>query len=181
MKMTGLGLVAALALATAAPVVAQEATTTEPPAEVATTEGLTIAGVRVGNPFDASTWWDGSEGHHDVETASLDVDFVDPEFWFSFFDAETHSRNHMALMNPATWGQFMHPATYVKMADVTTWMKWVDLDSYEPILDIQNYAYWMQPGAYEHMVKVDHYAQLADLGNYGTMFTEAFGYMLPKE
>jgi len=180
MKLSGLGLVAALALATAAPVAAQETTAETTTDTTDTTEHLTIAGVRVGNPFDASSWWDGSEGHHDVETAELNVDFADPEFWFSFFDAETHSRNHMAMTNPATWGQFMNPATYMKMADVNTWMKWMDVASYEPVLDLQNYAYWVQPGAYMHMAEMDHYGQLLETDAYVEMFASAFDYLMPE-
>lgn len=180
MKNTALGLVAALALA-AAPAMAQETTTPEvaaPAAPAAETNELAYAGIRWGNPFDPSTWWDGAEGANHMD-ATVEVDFADPDFWFGFFDAETHSKNHMAFTNPATFGQFMNPNTYMKMANLNTWMKWFDLASYEPLVDVQNYAYWMQPGAYMHVVEVEHYAQMLELDNYVDFFNSSVEGYLP--
>ena len=135
----------------------------------AETSDLTIGGVRIGNPFDSSTWWDGSEGKHDMHTASVDINFADPAFWMGFMKPEEHSMRHMAFTNPGTWAQFMSPKTYAKMADVNVWMKWADMASYDVVLDPQTYAYWAQPGAYLHAMKAENYGQMLESENYATL------------
>lgn len=126
----------------------------------AESDATSIAGVRLANPFDSSTWYDASTC--DMMNAKIDFNFADPSFWVSFINPETHSCNHMALTNPATYGQFFEVSTYTDMMDPAVWMKWVDLDTYKPVAKAQTIAYWMQPGAYMHAVKVEHYTQLAD-------------------
>lgn len=163
MKYTALGLAAALTVATTSTAFAE--TSSE--------------GFKFTNPFDVSAWYDASHGKHDMENATLEVDFADPDFWFSFVNPETHSRNHMALTNPETWGQFMNPQTYWKMTNLDTWGKWLDGDSYSVLLEGETYAYWMQPGAYMHAVEVGHYAQMLNPEAYVGMFQSAFNYALP--
>lgn len=151
-------------------------------AAIAETDSMNIAGYRIANPFDSSTWWDGAEGKADMASASVDVNFADPDFWFGFMKPEEHSVRHMAFTNPATWAQFMRPATYAKMADVDTWMKWADLASYDVVTDPQTYAYWSQPGAYMHVMKAEHYGQAMSPDAYGAVVSAAldlFGMTMP--
>jgi len=120
---------------------------------------LEIAGVRVGNPFDSATWWDGAT-HEMGETVV--INFADPDFWMSIPDPATHSSLHGAFTNPETWGQMLKFETYANMMDRDIWMKWADLETYDVLRDPQTFAYFMQPGAFQHLLNVEHYSQLAN-------------------
>ncbi len=125
--------------------------------------GWQIAGIRIANPLDSNTWWDGSEQKHGD---TITLSFADPEFWMNIPNPKTHSRIHGAMTNPQTWAQFMKVETYSSMMDVKVWQKWLDVKSYDVLLDPQTYAYWMQPGAYMHLANVDHYAQMINPSAY---------------
>ena len=122
------------------------------------TNAFEIGGVRFGNPFDSSTWWDGST-HEMNET--ITINFADPEFWMSIPNPESHSNMHGAFTNPATWGQMLEVETYTNMMDRDVWAKWLDTSNYDVLRDPQTYAYFMQPGAFQHLLNVEHYTQLA--------------------
>lgn len=145
--------------------------------ETATTgdKVLTIAGIRIGNPIDPSTWWDAHDSAHD--TAPVQVNFADPGFWMGFIDPERHSAMHMTFTNPATMAQFMKPETYSNMLDYGTWMSWMDIDNYKPMFQAQTWAYWMQPGAYAHMFDVNSYAQMIDPAAYEQVWNTALDTM----
>jgi hypothetical protein len=148
----------------------------------AETSEMRIAGVRIGNPFDSSTWWDAAEGKHDMHHASVEINFADPAFWLGFVTPEEHSVRHMAFTNPATWAQFMDPRTYANMADVDTLAKWMDPASYAVLTEPQTYAYWAQPGAYMHVMRAENYGQMLEADNYGKLADGAlkvFGMTMP--
>jgi len=137
---------------------------------------LEFMGVRIGNPIDPSTWWDGHG--ENASTEPLDINPMDPEFWVAFVDPDMHSRLHATFTNPATMGQFLKADTYTAMMDMGIMMKWMDLDSFAPLYDAQTYAYWMQPGAYTHMLNLENYSQMIDLANYTAVLdtaAETFG------
>ena len=134
-----------------------------------TSKGWQIAGIRIANPFDSKTWWDGSEQKHGD---TVTFNFADPEFWMSIPNPKSHSRIHGAITNPQTWAQFMKVETYSNMMDVNVWKKWLDVKSYDVLRDPQTYAYWMQPGAYMHLANVDHYAQIINPNAYTKMFEQ---------
>ena len=118
---------------------------------------LEFMGVRIGNPIDPSTWWDGAAEHADhAAMEPIEINPVDPEFWMAFIDPQKHSRVHATFTNPATMAQFLKADTYTAMMDMGTMMKWMDMDSYAPMYDPQTYAYWKQPGAYGHMLNLDN-------------------------
>ncbi len=133
---------------------------------------MEIAGVRIGNPFDSSTWW---EGPSHIENETVAINFADPEFWINFADPAKHSFSHTALSDPGTWAQMMTPETYIEMMNVSTWAKWFDVDSYEVLLDPQTYAYWAQPGAYGHLFIVEFYTERFNPFAYGEMADAALG------
>ncbi|MEE9389244.1 MAG: hypothetical protein V3U96_11605 [Paracoccaceae bacterium] len=131
-----------------------------------------IGGVRIGNPFDRSTWWDGSTAE---AGDTIVINFADPDFWMSFPDPDKHSFVHTAMSDPASWAQMMTPETYINMMNVETWAKWLDTDSYEVLLDPQTYAYWAQPGAYGHLVELEFYTERFNPLAYGEMADAALG------
>lgn len=128
-------------------------------AEEKSSEGWQIGGVRIANPLDSSTWWEGPKAEHKEE---LTVNFADPDFWMSIPNPKTHAIIHGAMTNPETWAQFLDIKTYTNMLDTKVLEKWLNPNTYEVLGDPQTYAYWLQPGAYKHLVDVDHYAQLAN-------------------
>ncbi len=131
--------------------------------------GPSIYGVKIGNPINPATWWDGSEG---TEHAAMGVKVnpMDPTFWMSFIDPKTHSTMHHAFTNPATYAQFTEVKTYTNMMDFDAVKKWVQPGTYAVLIDPQTYAYWMQPGAYTHIVKPSNYASLIDVSAYREVF-----------
>ncbi len=129
-----------------------------------------IGGVRFGNPFDSSTWWDGSE--HGVGETVV-INFADPEFWMQIPNPETHSSLHGAFTNPETWGQMLKMETYANMMDKDVWMKWTDLENFKTLRDPQTIAYFLQPGAYQHLVNKEHYAQLLNKEAYVSVADDA--------
>ncbi len=135
----------------------------------ANAEGYQIAGVRIANPFDSATWWEGDK-HKAGETIELNI--ADPDFWMAIPNPDKHSKLHGALTNPATWGQLLKVETYVKMFDLDVWAKWADAKSYDVLIDPQTYAYWAQPGAYQHLLNVEHYTQIAKPEAYGTILDD---------
>jgi hypothetical protein len=132
---------------------------------------LTIAGVRVGNPFDSSTWWDGHETAGEDEMVR--INFADPRFWVGFIDPDRHSAMHATFTNPATMAQFFELETYSAMMDFGTWMSWMDVDNYRPLIQAQTYAYWMQPGAFAHLLDTGNYAQMVSLDAYEAVLNTA--------
>lgn len=164
MKKIIIALAATTALTTGA--FAQDATTTTD----ATAKELNIGGVRIGNPFDKSTWWSIKE----AEDEKIVVNFTDPEFYINFFNPKTHAGIHAGITNPADWAQLMKVETYANMLDYTKWSKWIEGDTYAPLLDLQNYAYWMQPGAYAHDFDISHYAKMFDVNAYGAIVDATF-------
>ncbi len=135
----------------------------------ANAEGYQIAGVRIANPFDSATWWEGAK-HEAGET--IEMNFADPDFWMAIPDPEQHSKMHGAFSNPATWGQFMKLDIYKKMVDLKVLKKWGKADTYDVLLNPQTYAYWMQPGAYQHLLNVEHYSQIAKPEAYGSLLDD---------
>lgn len=135
-------------------------------------EGYQIAGVRIANPFDSATWWEGAK-HQDGE--SIEMNFVDPDFWMAIPDPKTHSVMHGAFTNPATYGQFMKLDLYKKMVDTDVLKKWIEAETYDVLLDPQTYAYWMQPGAYQHLLNFEHYAQIVKPEAYGSLLDDMVG------
>lgn len=138
----------------------------------ANAEGYQIAGVRIANPFDSATWWEGSK-HEAGET--VEMNFMDPDFWMAIPNPEKHSKMHGAFTNPATYGQFMKLDLYKKMVDLDVLKKWFEVKTYDVLLDPQTYAYWMQPGAYQHLLNVEHYTQIAKPEAYGTLVDDMVG------
>ena len=138
-------------------------------AEEKSSEGWQIGGVRIANPLDSSTWWEGSEAGHKEE---LTVNFADPDFWMSIPNPKTHSIIHGAMTNPETWAQFLDIKTYTNMLDTKVLEKWLNPNTYEVLGDPQTYAYWVQPGAYKHLVDADHYAQLANREAYNKVLEQ---------
>ena len=126
-------------------------------AEESKSEGWQIGGVRIANPLDSSTWWEGPEAGHKEE---ITINFADPDFWMSIPNPKKHAIIHGAMTNPATWAQFLDIKTYTNMLDTEVLAKWINPNTYEVLGDPQTYAYWIQPGAYKHLADVDHYAQL---------------------
>jgi hypothetical protein len=57
-------------------------------AEEVDTKGWQIGGIRIANPFDSTTWWDGGEHSQDE---IITFDFANPEFWMSIPDPKKHS------------------------------------------------------------------------------------------
>lgn len=140
---------------------------------------LQIAGVRIGNLVDPSTWWDASGKHFHEDTSEVEMFPIDPEFWLSWINPKTHSKMFSAATNPATYKQFLDPANYAKLRDVTIWAKWFNPDTYAVLADPETYTYWLQPGAYTHMLDTKNYAQLVNVDAYGKLFTQGtqfFGY-----
>ena len=45
--------------------------------------GWQIGGIRIANPLDSNTWWDGEDK---VSKEKIVINFVDPEFWMSIPD-----------------------------------------------------------------------------------------------
>lgn len=133
----------------------------------------TLDGVKFANPFDSSTWWDGSEGSHE-EMERVAINPMNPEFWIGFIRPDTHTRMHVTFTDPATLSQFFDLDTYKAMVDPDTLAKWIELETYAPLADPQTYAYWTQPGAYMHVVEATHYAQMIDPSAYTDVFTAAF-------
>jgi hypothetical protein len=134
---------------------------------------LEFKGVRYGNPFDSSTWWEGSTSMEPVK-----VNFIDPDFWMGFIRPDTHSRLHMTFTDPETYAAFFKAETYTVVMDLSVWAKWIDPNTYAALIDPQTYAYWMQPGAFMHVASAQNYAQLLDADKYATVFTaasDAFG------
>lgn len=135
--------------------------------------GLTVAGVRIANPFDSSTWWDGASDQHLEETETIAINFADPDFWMSIPSVEKHSVTHKALLNPATWAQFAKPETYANMMDPEIWVKWAQPKTYAVFFDPQTYIYRMQPGAFLHILEPHHYEQLINPAAYGEIWDTA--------
>ena len=138
-------------------------------AEEKSSQGWQIGGVRIANPLDSSTWWEGPEAAHKEE---LTINFADPDFWMSIPNPKTHAIVHGAMTNPETWAQFLNVKTYTNMLDTKVLAKWLDPKSFEVLGDPQTYAYWLQPGAYKHLADVDHYAQLANPEAYGKVLQQ---------
>ena len=138
-------------------------------ATAANAQGYQIAGVRIANPFDSATWWEGAK-HHAGET--VEMNFADPDFWMAIPDPQKHSKMHGAFTNPATWGQFMKADLYKKMIDPEILKKWLEAETYDVLLDPQTYTYWMQPGAYQHLLNVEHYSQIAKPEAYGSLLDD---------
>ena len=139
---------------------------------IANASSFEVAGVRIGNPFDAASWWDGSTAEAD---ATLAINFTDPDFWIGFADPSSHTFIHTAMSDPATWAQMMKPETYINMMNVETWAKWLDTDTYDVLLDPQTFAYWAQPGAYGHLLDVEFYTERFNPLAYGEMADAALG------
>jgi len=135
-------------------------------------EAWTIAGVRVANPIDPSTWYDGA-GDHMVGKKMIAINPADPDFWLGFVKPDTHSHVHATFTNPATLGQFLKPETYANMMNPSVWVKWMKPTTYAPLVDAQTMAYWVQPGAYTHIMDIRMYSQMIDPANYGALFNEA--------
>ncbi len=169
-----LGLAASLALTVSTSNSQETAATAETAVEAVSTvaggiqctdeSGCLIAGIRFGNPFDRSSWWNANEGSQAGSVMSFN--FMDPDFYMDFMVPEKRGEIHAAMLNPATWGQFLELETYTAMMDPTVLLKWFDLESYDAMLDPQNYAYFMQPGAYSHLIELDHYLQFTELSAY---------------
>ncbi|GEM_PF-4460397 len=144
------------------------------PAENISSDGnWRIAGVRIANPFDPATWWDGGEGMDHSKPVTIAINFADPDFWMKIPNPKTHSMMHAAFTNPETWGQFTKLATYAKMTDRQVLKKWLKLDTYAVLVDPQTYAYWMQPGAYGHLIRIENYAQLVNTSAYRQLWATA--------
>jgi len=135
-------------------------------------EKLMHKGIRFGNPFDSSTWWDAAEGTVDMK-GTVAINFSDPDFWMQIVTPEKHGQFHVAVFNPRTWAQFVKVETYVAMMNPKLLAKWVDLDTYDALLDPQTYAYWMQPGAYAGQLRPAVYANLIDGAAYAEIATAA--------
>jgi hypothetical protein len=165
MGIIGAGLVAVMALSAVTAGSAESDYVT-----VEEQKGFTIAGVRIANPLDSSTWWDGSTHLHLDKAPTIAINFADPDFWMSIPDVEKHSLVHKSLLNPATWAQFAKPSTYTAMMDVNVWKKWAELDTYAVLVDPQTYTYRLQPGAFMHTFDARSYAQLANPSAYGVIF-----------
>ncbi|MCP5073165.1 MAG: hypothetical protein GY947_07700 [Rhodobacteraceae bacterium] len=154
-----LSLAAALFLGTSA-AVAEDVNGT--PENSCSSYSCLLTGVRIGNPLDSSTWWDGSE-HAEHDTSQImEINPFDPEFLMKIPNPKTHSTVHAALANPKTWGQFFKPATYANMVTPEVIVKWVNPETFNVLADPQTYAYWAQPGAYMHVVDLDNYSQLVN-------------------
>jgi len=139
-------------------------------ATAANAQSYQIGGVRIANPIDSATWWDGAEF---VKGDTVEMNFADPDFWMSIPDPKSHSKLHGAITNPANWAQFLKVQTYANMMDPNVWKKWADVKSYDVLIDPQTYTYWMQPGAFEHLLKSERYAQIANPQAYGTLLDTA--------
>lgn len=119
------------------------------------------------NPFDISTWFDGTDGMDVAELGQPEaVNPAAPAFWMSFINPETHTKRHMQFTNPAQYAQFLSPGFYMQFANPQNWLAWVNPNSYAVLADTDTYTYWMQPGAYAHVLKADGYMQVANLDNY---------------
>lgn len=164
MKKTFASLAVAGALALTATVSYAQDATTAPAGE------LKIAGVRIGNPIDPSTWWDRSATKAE---GAVEVNFADPEFWTSMIDPSKNSQMDALMMDPANWNQFLKLATYIKMMDLKTWAKWADPKSYEAFIKPETYTYWMQPGAYVYQMNPLNYAEMVNVEKYSTLFNES--------
>ncbi len=128
--------------------------------------GWNVAGVRIANPLDSSTWWDGA---HDLEldnVETVEMNLADPEFWMAIPSVDKHSVLHKGVLNPASWAQFAKPETYAKMMDINIWMKWAKPETYSVLVDPQTYVYRMQPGAFLHVFDAHSYAQLMNPAAY---------------
>lgn len=125
-----------------------------------------IAGIKIGNPVDPSTWWDAGAFNCNVETSDVTYNFADPTFWMGFIDPARHTCQHVAVRNPRNWAHFLEVGTYTAMFVPSTWMKWVDVNSYAPLMDPQTYTYWMQPGAFQHELEMEHYTAFFQPTNY---------------
>jgi hypothetical protein len=136
------------------------------------TSALEISGVRIGNPFDSTTWWEGSTT---AANTPVVINFADPDFWMSLPDPARHSQVHTMLSDPATWAQMMTPQAYINMVDPDVWMKWVTLDTYDILRDPATHTYWMQPGAYGHLIDIDFYTQRFNPLSYGELINAALG------
>lgn len=175
-----LGLSAALVLSVSSSN-AQDATITDTVVDTASTivggiqcsdeAGCLIAGVRFGNPFDPSSWWNANEGSKASSTIAFN--FTDPDFWMMLMEPEMRGTIHAAVLNPATYGQFLELETYTNMMDPSLVAKWFDLETYDAVLDPQNYAYFMQPGAYSHLIELEHYLQFTELSSYEGLLDSA--------
>jgi len=133
--------------------------------------GCLIAGIRFGNPFDPSSWWNANEGSKAGSTIAFN--FTDPDFWMMFMEPEMRGTLHAAVLNPATYGQFLELETYADMMDPSLIAKWFDLETYDAVLKPQNYAYFMQPGAYSHLIELEHYLQFTELSAYEGLLESA--------
>lgn len=160
MGIFGIGLVAAMALS------AVSAGSAETDVEA---QGWNVAGVHIANPFDSSTWYDGSTDLELDKAETMAINFADPDFWMSIPSVEKHSVVHKSILNPVTWAQFAKPETYTAMMDVNVWKKWAELDTYAVLVDPQTYTYRMQPGAFMHTFDARSYAQLANPSAYGVI------------
>ncbi len=145
-------------------------------APAAKSDELRIAGVRVGNPIDPSTWWD---AHENDTGAPIAINPLDPELYMNMINPKAHSKMHGGITNPATWAQFLKVDTYANMMDLAVWGKWIEAKTYAPLADAETYTYWMQPGAFTHQFNLDHYKNMIKPENYGEFINATvsnFGY-----
>ncbi len=163
LRTIGMGLVAILALGAAS---------AETPSSD-NTVGWTFAGLKLSNPFDSSTWYDGAVDLHLHESETVTINPVDPDFWMSIADPKSHSVIHKGILNPASWAQFMRPSTYVNMMDPSIWVKWAKPETYSVLADPQTYVYRMQPGAFIHLMDVRSYSELVNPAAYDEILEAA--------
>jgi hypothetical protein len=133
-------------------------------------KGWEIAGVRIANPLDSMTWWDGSTDLGLDKAPTVAINFADPDFWMALPEPGTHSLMHKSFVNPVTWAQFFKVDTYTAMMDVDVWKKWGKLETYAVLADPETYTYRLQPGAFMHAFDARSYAQLVNPAAYKVIF-----------
>lgn len=117
-------------------------------------------------PFDASTMMP-------MGDPNLPFNLARPEGWAMFIDPRAHASAHAALMNPATYAQFMQPQWWMQFANPNNMMAWMNPASYATFMNPATYMGWMTPAPYLHFMNPAMYMQMMNPGAYAAYMNPA--------
>ena len=128
----------------------------------AVTEAPTV----VPNFFDPNYWLNSFTGTPAPMPTALTFNAAHPADWMKWIDPKSHTKMHMAFMNPAMYAQFMQPQFYMEFAKPENMAAWMDFNQYQPMMDPQTTYHWMNPGSYMHMIDPNMYTAAMNPANY---------------
>ena len=118
------------------------------------------------NFFDPNYWLNSFTGTPAPMPTALTFNAAHPADWMKWVDPKSHTKMHMAFMNPATYAQFVQPQFYMEFMKPQNMAAWMDFNQYQVMMDPQTMYYWMNPGSYMHMIDPNMYTAAMNPANY---------------